>query len=389
MRLSLCLFSTALATLACAQTAATAPPYFPDSEAWETITPAEAGLDAAQLERALELAEQRSSKGVIVLRGGKIVAERYWQGWDQSSTGPLNSATKSVMAVLVGMTIDDGSLKGVDQPSADLLEEWSDSPEHAGITLRHHLSMTTGLEMLGTRQEILRGSLARNERQYATDKPVTHEPGTAWAYHNPAYRLLFAIIEEATGKPCGEVLEERVFARVGMEHARLAKKRRGDDYTTIHCSTRDAARFGLLCLRGGKWNDEQLVSEAFLADATRPSQELNASYGYLFWLNAGDTYRLPEMAIDEPSRPGPLLPSCPRDTYAALGKDDQKIYVVPSLDLVVVRLGDKAQERRLFRRQRGDFAPSDFDDPFLGSICAAVLGSDSARKERRRKLENW
>jgi CubicO group peptidase (beta-lactamase class C family) len=104
-------------------------------------------------------------------------------------------------------------------------------------------------------------------------------------------------------------------------------------------TARDLARFGLLILAGGQWNRETVISDReYLRDALRPSQKLNPSYGYLWWLNGQ-----PEVARGAGERvKGPLIPTAPADLVAALGAVDRKLYVVPSLDLVVTRLGNSA-----------------------------------------------
>jgi CubicO group peptidase (beta-lactamase class C family) len=124
---------------------------------------------------------------------------------------------------------------------------------------------------------------------------------------------------------------------------------------------RDAARFGLLILAGGNWNGEQIVSSSWIQRSTHATNPaLNPSYGYLWWLNGGRHHYLP---LNPSKKNGPIFPGCPKDVIAALGKDDQKIYVVPSLDLVVTRFGDAADSSTP--------AISKFDAQFLGKICGS------------------
>ena len=103
---------------------------------------------------------------------------------------------------------------------------------------------------------------------------------------------------------------------------------------------RSMARFGLLLLNKGKWNETTILADNdYFNHQTQSSQALNPSYGYLTWLNGKSSYRLPQTQL---SFDGPLIPNAPMDTYAALGKNDQKIYVVPSQNLVVIRMGESA-----------------------------------------------
>jgi CubicO group peptidase (beta-lactamase class C family) len=111
------------------------------------------------------------------------------------------------------------------------------------------------------------------------------------------------------------------------------------------------ARFGLLSSTKGLWNGEQIVPEEFYDEAVNTSQALNESYGYMWWLNGKDSFRLPQTQFEFE---GPLIPNAPSDMYCALGRNDQKIYVVPSRRLVVIRMGDASDN--------DNFALSEFDD---------------------------
>ena len=121
------------------------------------------------------------------------------------------------------------------------------------------------------------------------------------------------------------------------------------------------ARFGLFILARGNWNGTQVLDTAYFRRMTTPSQPLNRSYGYLWWLNGQPSYQLPGSQV---TLPGPLIPAAPSDLIAALGKNDQKIYVVPSLGLVVVRQGQSAGASRL--------AASSFDNELWTKIMAVL-----------------
>lgn len=341
--------------------------YSPSGSQWETVPPEAVGADVATLEAALDFAGRTNAGGVVVLRGGRLVAERYWDGWDAGTVGPAYSASKSLVSTLVGIAIEEGSLRGIDQPAADFLPEWRSSAEHRAITIGHLLTMTSGLE--GAKRSLILGSLVRDERAFATKLAVAHPPGTVWDYHNSAYRLLFPILEGATGKSLEAYTREKLFEPLGMDRSRWGVKRRGAGYTFIETTARDAARYGLLALRRGQWGARQIVSNEWIDAASRPADaRLNPSYGRLWWLNGGAHHYLP---LRPEKRPGPIFPGCPPDAFAALGKDDQKIYVVPSLDLVVTRFGDAADS--------SNPALSEFDAKFLGEVCRA-FGYEGTKK---------
>ena len=138
-----------------------------------------------------------------------------------------------------------------------------------------------------------------------------------------------------------------------------SKRFNRSQYTFMSMTPRDTARYGLFVLAEGAWNGKQLVNRDWIRKATKPSNKtLNPSYGYLWWLNGGSFHYLP---LNPSRQAGPIFPGCPPDAIGALGKDDQKIYIVPSLDLVVTRFGEAADSSTP--------AISKFDAEFLGAIC--------------------
>ena len=158
------------------------------------------------------------------------------------------------------------------------------------------------------------------------------EPDTRWAYHNSAYRILQDVLEEATGTNKNVYTLSRLGNRIGMS---------GLWFNYIFFSkARSMARFGLFILAEGRWEEDIIMADNdYFNSMLNPSQYANPSYGYLWWLNGQSSYQLPGLQF---SFDGSLLPEAPSDLFAALGANDQKIYVVPSLGLVVVRQGESA-----------------------------------------------
>lgn len=325
--------------------AASQPVYWPRGEEWQTETPAKAGIDATALEDALRFAAEHNSSGVLVVRHGRIVAERYWQKWNRDSTGPIYSASKSVAATLVGMAIEEGKLRGVSQPMAAFFPSLKS-------TIRHHLTMTSGLKV--TMPDTGKG----DEFEATAALPLEHPPGTAWAYNTSAYRLLLRVLELATGENLNDYTRRKLTGPLGMSHTQWDGPPVDDhhNWMWIQSSVRDMAKFGLLALHRGQWDGRQLVSEKFMKEATSKSQDLNEAYGYLWWLNGSKSYMRPGRGG---VHQGMLMPDCPPDAFAALGAADKKIYIVPSLDLVVTRQGGAAKT-------------ADFDNQLLGRFCKAM-----------------
>ncbi len=338
---------------------ATADSYWPDADAdWEKITAKEAGADTNDLQAAIEYGVENTTHAIVVLWKGKILKEVYAPSSGRETTAPIYSATKSIVGSMVGMIIEDGGITGVTQKTVDFLPEWVGDTTKEDITIEHHLMMTTGIE--GGKENFLESLfLADDQRAFDAGIPVVHTPCTFWDYNEPAYHLLFWIIEEASELSLPEFTQSRILDPLGMTHTTWATKNR--NYRWFESTALDAARFGLLALRNGEWNGTQLVSTNWIETSTAPSQALNPSYGYLWWLNEVDSHLVP---FDDTPRNGSLFPDCPPDTFAALGARDNNIYVIPSLDLVVVRIGEDANGE-------GSVAVSEFDNRFLANFCKA------------------
>ena len=355
----------ALCALAVLASVAPAADYFPPTnDNWQTITATEAGANAEQLADAVTFAGENHSNALVVLSQGKILVESYWNGWTRSTTGPSYSAAKSVAAVLVGQAIAQGHIDSIDQPSSDFLREWRGDPARQGILIRHHLAMTTGFQESPLTLLLLHQ--AKSERFFGTQQPIEYPPGTRWNYNDAAYRLLFYIIEEAANETLPEFSQRSLFGPIGMNATTWVNRQEQllgatiDNYQWLDFPALDAARFGLLALRKGSWNGAQLVSADWINQSATAQHPFAPTYGRLWWLNASPVHELPG---EHRQRSGPIAPDAPPDTFAALGALDQKIWVVPSLDLVVVRLGTEASE--------GTLAAGIFDNLLLGRICRA------------------
>lgn len=299
--------------------------YFPPAAGdWETVDPASVGWNAGALDDALEVAGRRRSTGVVILVGGRVLAERYWGGASKTSTRDVASAQKSVVSFLVGAARADGKLKLDDPVSRWLATGWTRArpADERKIEIRHLLQMTSGLD------DAFRRVAA---------------PGKRWYYGNDAYHQLHPVLERAERASLQALSTRRLFEPTGMAsgtwRARFNRDPNGRALLGLALTPRDMARFGLLALAEGSWAGRRIVPQSYVSSALRSSQPLNLSYGLLWWLNGKASHRLPGQAPG--SQSGPILPSAPRDLVAALGAADQKIYVVPSLDLVIARQGER------------------------------------------------
>ncbi len=312
--------------------------YYPpqDSDEWSTLSPDSLQWCSEKLTALHDFLDEKNSKSFIILKNGKIVLEYYFDEYVQDSIWYFASVSKSVMAFLMGMAQEEGYVD-IDDPTTDYLgEQWTACPpeKEALITVRNQLTMTSGLDDgLPPTSEVPDPSncLEPDCLEYLVDA------NERWAYHNAPYRLSQDVLEAATGLNKNIYTLTRLNNEIGMN---------GFWFNYIMFGTaRDMARFGHLILSNAVWDGDTLLhDQVYLEQMLTPSQDLNLSYGYLWWLNGQDSYMLPQLQL---VFDGPMAPAAPSDMVAALGKNDQKIYVVPSLDMVVVRQGEASGDSPL------------------------------------------
>lgn len=341
--------------------------YFPPTSgtAWETLSPTALDWCEEELNDLHAFLDERDTKAFLVLKDGRMVLEWYFDAFTQDSVWYWASAGKSLTATLVGIAQEEGLL-AIDDPTSDYLGEgWTSLPpeQEAQITIRHQLTMTTGLNDLNVEVD-------------CTDPAcLTYlaEPGTRWAYHNAPYTLLGAVLEAASGLTLNQYMNSRIGLPIGATGLYLPA-----GYNRLFWSKpRAMARFGLLILADGQWDGSSILGDQAYLDAMRtPSQDLNPAYGYLWWLNGQDSYLYPRIQIPFS---GPLVPSGPQDMYAALGANDQKLYVVPSQNMVVVRLGNDAGDTPL--------AISDFDEALWARISELACTTATREAFSTRRLD--
>jgi len=302
---------------------------------WSVEDPAAHGLDPAALDAAATAAEAEGSHCLVVVRHGAIVAEHYWKGKDASSTDKSFSVAKSYTSALVGIAIERGDIDSLDQPASDFVPEWQGT-EHEGITIRNLLTMTSGLHWDVISDYVSMATLSWDQSGYAVDLAVDEAAGSHWQYHNGGVQIFEPVFRGATGMSIEEYAAEHLWSRIGS--SATWNHDLSDNPTTyahVLATCRDHARFGYLYLRGGQWADGPVVPADYVASSITPSQDMNRAYGYLWWLN-GQTPALDPFGEE---KEGTIAPFAPDDLFAARGFGDQFIDVIPSLDMVIVRIG--------------------------------------------------
>ncbi|MEO8962496.1 MAG: serine hydrolase [Ginsengibacter sp.] len=325
------------------------PYYYPPliADTWETKSAVSVGWDETQLQSAFDYAATKSTYGLIVLQHGKIVKEQYWNNWTKDTRYYLASAGKSIVGFVVGMARQDGIININDKTSKYLGTGWTSLPpaKENLITIKNQLSMTTGLDDAVADPDCMTSACL-------VDKA---DAGTRWAYHNAPYRLMQDVLSKASGQPWNAYCKAKLFDKIGISQAFWLNY-------IMYCTTRDAARIGSLILRKGEWNGTKLLTDQdYFTAMTSTSQSMNLSYGYLWWLNGKASCMMPQSQLVIPTS---VIPNAPADMIMALGKDDKKIYVIPSLDAVVVRLGDDAGSSAL--------GPGSFDNELWAKLKPAM-----------------
>jgi len=302
--------------------------YFPPStgSTWDTLSPSSLGWCQTKIDSLYRFLEAKNSNAFILLKDGKIVLEKYFGTFTQSDPWQWASAGKTLTSFMVGVAQQEGYLTLSDSTSTNLGKGWtSTAPAQEGkITIRHQLTMTSGLDDGVTDPYC---TLA-NCLVYKSDA------GTRWAYHNAPYTLLDGVIEQATGRSLNVYMTQKLKTPTGMTGAFFPV-----DYNHVYFSNaRSMARFGLLMLNKGSWNGTHILRDTtYFNQMISTSQQLNKSYGYLWWLNGKESYKVPQSQL---TFNGPLNPHAPNDLFVAMGKDGQFLNIVPSQEMVWLRMGE-------------------------------------------------
>lgn len=302
--------------------------YFPPliGSTWDTLSPASLGWCQNEIDSLSDYLQNNNTKAFILLKDGKIVIERYYGTFTADSLWYWASAGKTLTSFTVGIAQQENFLTLSDTSADYIGNGWTICPplKERKITIRNQLTMTSGLNDAVPDPYCTLDTCL----QYLADA------GTRWAYHNGPYTLLDSVIESATGQSLNNYLNSKVKVPTGITGSFFKV-----DYNNVFVSkARSMARFGLLMLNHGNWNGNQIMTDtAYFNQMITTSQNLNLSYGYLWWLNGKSSYMVPGLQF---VFPGSMNPSAPADMYAALGKNGQILNVVPSMNLVYIRMGD-------------------------------------------------
>lgn len=323
--------------------------YFPpnNSTVWETTSVSSLGWNANAVTPLLNYLKDKYSKSFMILVNGRIVIEEYFNGQTASDPWEWNSAGKTLVSQTVGIAQQEGLLNINDKVSKYLGMGWSSEPTEKEnlITIRNLMTMTSGLN---------------DESDLVIKSNLTYlaDAGTRWSYSN-VFKLLMDVVEKAANQKFEDYFNAKIKNKIGMD----GLWNNGILFRIYHSNARSMARFGLLALNNGMWNGSQVINEDYVKQSTSTSQNINPSYGYLCWLNGKTSYMVPG---SQHQFNGYLVPNAPLDMYSAMGAHDERIYIVPSKKMVVVRMGDASDP------DHPSFAVSGFDTALWEKINALI-----------------
>lgn len=288
---------------------------------WQVSTPQQQGMDAALLDRMQEKIRDDAIEldSLLIVRNGYIVSETYYSSNKANSKHAMYSVTKSFVSTLVGIALDQGLLKGVDQRVVDLLPGATfanDDARKQAMTLENLLTMTSGLDW-EEGDPIYRKMYASDDWvQMVMDIPMKTDGGKQFLYCSGCSHVLSAIVEQASGKSTTAFAEENLFKPLGITNQRWEADRKGIAIGGwgLNITPRDMAKLGYLFLNNGSWDGKQVVSSGWVSAATRKHIGTGGrlGYGYQWW----------------------IYPT--HGAYTALGRFGQTIFVAPDLNLVIV-----------------------------------------------------
>jgi CubicO group peptidase (beta-lactamase class C family) len=334
------------------------------NDGWRTTSAEALGVDSAALEKLTNSIRTWPELGVhaiIIERSGQLIYESYFDGFDERWGQPLGrttmtattkhdlrSVTKSVISALTGIALGEGAIKSLDQPLLEWFPEFPElnAPDRRRITLAHVLSMTSGLKWneevpySDPQNDEIRMTRDSNPLRFALSVPFATEPGADFNYNGGLTQVMAAVIERATKMPIEDYARKKLFEPLGITDVEWVGDLAGMPAAAsgLRLRPRDLAKFGSLYLHGGRWNGKQVIPEAWVARSTRrqfrfrPGTGNDAGgefgYGYFWWYNCYPTDR------------GVI------EARSAVGNGQQRVFVLPGLDMVVTILAGRYNDFR-------------------------------------------
>ncbi|MEN8121244.1 MAG: serine hydrolase [Bacteroidota bacterium] len=281
----------------------------------------------------------------LIVQNGEIKFEKYWHEYDENSLSNSFSMAKSIVSLLVGIAIDEGHIKSVDQKAGDFIPEFAVNPNDV-LSIKDLLTMSSGLDW----EESYSNPFSMTAKAYygadllalVEGLKVVEEPGVLWENLSGNTQILAFILKKATGMNVADYASEKLWKPLGAKGDALwsvDKKGMEKAFCCFNSNARDFARIGQMILNGGMFDDVEVISKKYLDEAIKPAINLASSkgglvdfYGYQFWIVQYKGYYIP----------------------FARGILGQYIFVIPDKNAVVVRLGNDGSDKRTFHHEMPD-----------------------------------
>ena len=288
---------------------------------FNSLSPNDVNLD--------DYVEGSKTAALIIIRNDTIIYEKYKKKYNQSSIFNIFSVTKVFMTTLVGIAIDEGMIKSVDQSITDYIPELKEKKGFSEITIRHLLNHTSGIKFSDSRfnpfSDNARYYYGRNLRKLALKAELYVSPGIETHYSSVNVQLLALILERATGTTLSSYLQEKIWQKIGMQYEAtwsLDNKRKNQiekSFSCLNCTAIDLAKLGRLYLNNGVWDNKQILSKSFINEATKRDTTTGGCLDFHYNFRLG------------PKQYG---------SFYARGLYGQLIYIYPKENIIIVRVGE-------------------------------------------------
>jgi len=309
------------------------------TDEWPRSTPQEQQIDGERWDDLVRRIHHENEcphlHSLIIIRNGYLVLEEYFGGFDAETVNSLQSVTKSFTSAVMGIAIKQGEIRGVEEKVLDFFPDIHDiqnmDDRKASMKFRDLLTMRSGTDYDEGYPGSPHSQLNRLEKgwdRFYLNRPMVSKPGTRFRYDSGGVILMSAMLKNRAGVHVDVFAEKYLFAPLGIQKVHWIKNREGHPHTGggLHLRPLDMAKFGLLYLRNGKWDDKQIIPawwirESFKKHVTFPgrSRRRQTGYGYLWWIQESDTEG-----------------SGKYDIYSARGHGGQFIFIIPEHRMVVV-----------------------------------------------------
>ncbi|MEO5647667.1 MAG: serine hydrolase [Chitinophagaceae bacterium] len=287
------------------------------------------------------------TRAVIIIHDGKMLIEKYATGFNENNRLIGWSIAKSITSAMIGILVNEGKLNVNDLAPVPAWKDEKDKRHY--IKIEHLLQQTSGLDFVekyGRPSEVITMLFSKGDMaKFAASRPLKSAPGMRFNYTSGNTNILQGIIRQTVGEGSYHSFPyTALFQKIGMSSAILETDAAGNfvGSSYLYATPRDFARFGLLYLNDGVWNGERILPEGWVKQSCIPAEaEPQKQYGYQFWLNGFD--------VKNPSKR--IFSGVPDDMFYADGYGGQRIFIIPSKKLVVVRMGLHVFDEKTFLRE--------------------------------------